>query len=233
MIVINPYQIGAGGSPSISFIFLRYYADQTNSSAALDVSTIGAQNGDIILVGFSQSEAANRNIAGTGDNSGAGTEIGDLYSTSGSLGTNLWVGVFKQGATPDTSITIDGIGSTSAPWAAFAVLYRTVNATPQDVAATTDTGTGTDLANPPSITPSTAGARIVSFYAATQENLATWTEPANMGNWSYAFGTTVGPVIGFAEHAWTSGAFNPDAVTGGNNGSNDTWAAVTLALRPA
>jgi hypothetical protein len=32
---------------------------------------------------------------------------------------------------------------------------------------------------------------------------------------------------------WTSGAFNPDAVTGGSDSTNYSWAAVTLALRPA
>ena len=236
MIIINPYRFSAGTS-SLTIVNYANAFGSSADTATIDVSGdisgsgLGMQTGDVIVVAFCLAENVDRDISGSGNNSGAATEIADLYSSNGVYDTNLWVGLFVQGATVDRTLTISGIGAALAPWVAQCEIWRGVNATPQDVAATTATGTGTDLANPPTITPVTSGSMVLGIYAAAQETYADWAGPANMGN----FGNFVnGNVrVGIGQSINSASAFDPDPVTGGNNGPNDTWAAVTLALRPA
>jgi len=140
----------------------------------------------------------------------------------------------RMGATADTSITVPALSSDQAGSIVVKV-YRGVHSDIQDVAATTATGTDSSIADPPSITPSTAGARIIAIGAGAGN--ATFTAISGMTD---AVVATEGITAGHAgaslivadKSDWTSGAYDPAAVTGGSSVGNDCWLAATIVLKP-
>jgi len=200
-------------------------------SATLSLSGLTLAENDILIVAFVIGDATdNRDISASGNNSGALTELADLYAND-TNDTNLWVGYAKQGATVDTSVTMS-VSAGSQDYVAHVLQYRGVDTTtPIDVTTTTATGTNGDAANPPSITPVTSGAKIVAVYAASQGTLTAWTAPSDVSNFVQTASTDKGR-IATADKDWTSGAFDPAVLTGGTGNADDSWAAATLALRP-
>ena len=201
-------------------------------SATLSLSGLTLAADDYLVVAFVIGDATdNREMSASGDNSGALIELADLFAND-TNDTNLWVGYAKQGATVDTSITISVTSGTN-DYVAHILQYRGVDTTtPIDVTTTTATGINGDSANPPSLTPVTAGAEIVVVYAAAQGTLTAWTAPTDVDNFVQTASTDKGR-LATADKNWTSGAFDPAALTGGTGNAADSWAAVTLALRPA
>jgi hypothetical protein len=155
------------------------------------------------------------------------TTIADLYVNDVS-DANLLV-AYKVLPTAETGIIIDPVSN-----CVVAIhVWRGVNATPLDVASTTATGTDSGLPNPPAITPTTAGAVViaigvggyqssVAFGSSDLENFVTLAVEAG----------TLDPAIGIGSFEWVSGSFDPATWTG-TTSTNASWAAVTLALRPA
>ena len=124
--------------------------------------------------------------------------------------------------------------------AALAVLvFSGVNAsTPIDVTTTTATGINGMTPNPPAITPVTAGAKIISMGAAAHGSgsTVTFTSPDLSGFLSAYSADNNECTLGVGYKDWTSGAFDPGAfslVGAGFDDPNWSWAALTLALRPA
>jgi hypothetical protein len=67
-----------------------------------------------------------------------------------------------MGSTPDTTITFSQTGNADNAGTASILVFRNVDTTtPIDVTTTTATAANTVLANPPAITPTTAGAWII------------------------------------------------------------------------
>lgn len=221
-------------------VFLQASANNSGTSngsgqATIDISALSIAENDVVLLGIMQAAStANQDISASGNISGAYSEQADLYSDD-TLDTNLGVYLKKQGASVDTSITVSGL-SASALYAYRVLVYRGVDTTTQiDVATTTATGINSDLANASSITPVTSGAKIVAFMAAAQQSSTAWTAPSNLNNFTQQTdGAGAAPFgrIASGDADWTSGAFDPNAVGGGNNHSAESWAAATLALRP-
>lgn len=187
--------------------------------------------GDLVIVYFATGSSVNRDLVVSGY-----TEIVELYSNDGG-DTNLAVAYKFMGGTPDVSFTLTGGTFSTADAGAVAVqVWRGVNSvTPLDVTQTTATGINSVLCNPPAITPTTSGAVIVSGGAGAHNRSAGTFSSSNLTGFISALGDdNTDLTIGLGYHVWTSGAFDPAAFTfSSTDSTNFSWAAVTLALRPA
>jgi hypothetical protein len=141
-------------------------------------------------------------------------------------------------STPDTTVTVNQTTSSSAGSRVVLVqVWRNVDpTTPMDVAVVTASGTNTSLANPGSITPTTAGTKILVMGAAGFDD----TVPGSISAGYLSDVVTVQrqqatfdaiALMGAVD--WTSGAYDPAAFTVTPNTVDSGWAAVTMALRPA
>lgn len=144
----------------------------------------------------------------------------------------------RMTSSPDTSVTVALTNNSAGGGGAIAIVLRGVDAaTPLDVPVVTASNTNTAMVNPPAITPATAGALIVAGgFGSSDPTPVAFTGPANMTSFHQAqgAGSTRGGVIGVAVKAdWVSGAFDPDAFTGGETSASCAFAAFSIALRPA
>lgn len=210
----------------------------SSGSANINTSGLSILENDVVLIGVVIAGQADRDLSASGNNNGVYTELADLYAND-TADCNLGVFLKKQGATVDTQITV-GAGTGSEHFTYRILVYRGVNQTTQiDVTTTTATDINTDRANAPSITPSTVNSKIVTFLGGAQVSSTAWTASGNVNNFvQQAAANSNGTLpdrwgrIATGDSPWTSGAFDPDVVGGGNNNAQESWAAVTLALRP-
>jgi len=141
-------------------------------------------------------------------------------------------------ATPETTCVLD-VASGSGTYAYTIHVYRNVDqSTPMDVTAVTANGNNTHLANPGSITPVTPGAWVHVGGAASCSSAGavyTTTDLTNFISTLFYEILNYKSKVGAGYYpSWTSGAFDPAVFAGGGtNNTDNSWAAVTLALRPA
>jgi hypothetical protein len=195
-----------------------------------------AQAGDIVIVvsGWSGTVDGNPGIATAGY-----TEVSDLYAND-TRDANLSVSYKIMGATPDTTVSVNGSGGTAGANGSVAVVHvwRGVDTvTPMDVSATTATGTNAATIDNASITPVTAGAIVLAAglsTAAASAGDTSFTAPTGYSNavMKNGNGTSLSVQAGIASKSWSSGAENPAAWSNITTSTSDSWAAVTLALRP-
>jgi hypothetical protein len=219
----------------------------TFSTGLLDDSNvaIGAgviQQNDIVLVCYICSALVDMAQSALTP-SGYTTVHTDLYSDD-SFDTNMQVSYKVMGSTPDTTVTIPGGNASTNGYCYHVIVLRGVNnATPMDVTPTTATGINAAQPNPAAITPVTQGAWIIAFggAACSAASTSSLTFSPNM---SSAVGADRGAIIGTPATqqcvsrystltTWTSGAFDPTVFGGGNATNTSSWAAVTIAVRPA
>lgn len=192
------------------------------------------QAGDLVIAIFATGSAADRTLSitdGTTDYTLTGNE---LYAND-TEDTNLRVGRKFMGVTPDGSVTFGPTGNTADAGTMGVMVFSGVDATtPLDVAVTEATGTNTGAANPPSITPATAGAYVVAIGATGCNTGATAFTSSDLTDFaSVAQLDTEESALGFGYIAWSgSGAVDPAAFTG-NTGTSNSWCAMSIALRPA
>lgn len=155
----------------------------------------------------------------------------DTYDTS------LQVSYKVQTATPDTSITIPAQGNIADAQAWAVMVFRGIDTTtPFDVASVSATLNNTGNFDAPAITPTTAGAWIVIAGGGAAATGATYTAPTDFAtDWLSSTGAdTNDAMVGMGYYTgWTSGEYNPASVTGGSTNTANSWAAWTMALRPA
>lgn len=190
-----------------------------------------AAEGDLVIVatGFVQTSNLDPGVSTSGF-----AEIADLYAND-TRDANLSVSWKIMTSTPDTSVACNGSGSATNGAAAIAYVLRGIDpATPLDVTATTATSNNSAVFNSPSITPVTSGALVLSIGlgtgAAADTTITAPTGYSDQSNVSTDPGNAV--IIGVASKAWTSGAEDPAAWTGVTTSTSDSWAAVTVAVRP-
>ena len=140
---------------------------------------------------------------------------------------------------PDTDVVVSGPYTTNRGHGCVLHVWRGVDqTTPIDVTPTTATGINTGIANPPAITPVTDGAVVLcAAYAAIDYPVTpSWGVPVGWENgvtWSQYASAEPGEA-GMASLPWSgSGAVDPGTFVNGNTDTGNSWAAVTLALRPA
>lgn len=187
--------------------------------------------GDLVIVYFGTGSTTVRDLFVSG------YSVIQRRSSSDNYDTNLVVARKFMGGTPDTSFTLTG-GTFSADDAgAVAVqVWRGVNTTtPLDVASISRAGNNSVRCDPPFITPITSGAIIVAGGAgAHNAGTRTYSSSDLTDFISVGANDTNDVTIGLGYKVWTSGAFDPALFTfSSTNNSAFSWAAVTLALRPA
>jgi hypothetical protein len=164
------------------------------------------------------------------------TALGQLNQSAQTNDTSLDVSYKIMTATPDTAVTIPG--TTNNAWAeAYSIqVFRGVDATtPMDVTAVSAGNTGTGRPDPATIAFATAGAWTVICGGGAAGTGANYTAPANYTtNFVTATGAdTTDAMVGSGYNTAPGASENPAAYTGGTTGATDSWAAYTLALRPA
>lgn len=190
-------------------------------------------SGDIIVVAYGVSSGADLTLTITDNGSTAYTYLADLYADD-SFDANLRVG-YKICAS-DTNLLLGPTANAAHAGAVAIHVWRNVNATPIDVTSTTATGIDTSRANPPSITPTTAGAIIIACgCGGGSASMTNGFTTSDLSNFVAALGddTSADIAVGMGSYAWTSGAFDPAVFGNSTDNVNSSWAAVTLALRPA
>lgn len=165
------------------------------------------------------------------------TEVNAVdYYSNDTRDANMSVNYKFMGASPDTSVTVRGTNAAGNGGATVVHVWRGVDlSSPLDVTSTTATGTNAANANSPSITPTTSGAYVIAAGLGTGDTTPTAkTGPSGMSNFrtQNGTGTTMSAIAGVASFAWTSGAYDPAAWTGGESTTSDSWAAMSLVLRP-
>ena len=164
------------------------------------------------------------------------TPAGGLYSADTRV-TNLAVFAKFMTSSPDTTAVTGPSQNTAAGLASAVHVWRGVDPTTSlDVAIQTATGIDTVLADPPAITPITAGAVILVIGGGAHTIGAAAVYTTSLDNLQTASGNdTLDAIVGIASYgAWTSGSYDPAAF--GFSGSDSTlnsWCAATIALRPA
>lgn len=193
--------------------------------------------GDIVVVAYAASGTADLAMAATwSGGAGDSVEFVEHYS-NGTIDTNLAAYAKTMGATPDTTVTVTGPTGASNGTIAVAHVIKGAVISALDTAAITAEGTGTSVPNPGSVLPVTAGAWIAVIGAGAAAAGATFghTDLASTAN-HFRTGNhaeTNDIAIGFGwKEDWASGAFDPAVWTGGNVNASNSWAALTLAIKP-
>jgi len=211
-------------------------ATSGNSTISLTTLTGGiasaAAAGDLVIAVFATGSTANRTLSIT-DGTTAYTLIDtELYSNGTTYDTNLRV-AYKLLTANDTSVTFGPTLNAQDAGAMAVHVWRGVNtASIFDVAAVPATGTGSGRPNPASITPTTSGAFIVIAGAGSAGTGAVYTA-SYLSNFRTATSAdTNDAMVGIGSLAWTSGPYDGAQWTGGTTNAADSWAAMTIALRP-
>jgi len=166
------------------------------------------------------------------------TELTELYAND-DVDANVAVAWKIMGPTPDTSVTVFQDGTSSNGHATAIHVWRGAHqTTPFNVTTTTATGTNSDKPDSPTITPTTAGSMVLSVGLGAQDDTVAATLVAPTGYTDNDFvskgdGSTRSAIAVIASKAWVSGAEDPDAWTGGEVDTSNSWVAATLVLQPA
>lgn len=160
----------------------------------------------------------------------------DVNNSGVNFDTSMDVNWKFMGGTPDTTFDLPSTGNASDAQTYAVLVFRGVDAGVDDVASTTATGTGTARCNPASITPVTVGAWPVICGCGAVATGLDYTAPAN---YSTNFQTTFGSddndsLIGCGYRSdWSAGAEDPAVYGAGSVSASGSWAARTIALKPA
>lgn len=207
-------------------------ASGNSGSYNVDLSGLSLQEGDIVVVatGFVGTANGNPGVGTTGY-----TEEADLWAND-TRDANFSVNWKIMGSTPDTVVSCNGSGSASNGSVCVVHVWRGVDqGTPMDSTVTSTTGTNASNPNSPSITPVTSGTVVISAglgtMAAVDNAVTAPTGYSNQADISVDPGSAA--TVGIASKAWTSGAEDPAAWTNFTTTTSDSWAAITMALRPA
>lgn len=212
-------------------------ATSGNNNVSLTALTGGsdsaAQAGDIVVAAYATSSTANRALTisdGTTNYTLAGSELyaNDIHDA------NLRV-AYKVLSGADANAVFGPTGNTNEAGAGAVHVWRGIDSTtPLDVTVVTATGIDTGRPNAGTITPATAGAIVLVACAGAANIGAAFTQPGSeLSNFRSVNSSGLhSAMIGIGSYAWSSGAFDPVAWTGGSATASDSWAAITLALRP-
>lgn len=213
-------------------------AGATSTSAVTYALTGGSnstpQAGDLVIITVVVASQA-RTPACAITTPATWTALTQINANGTTYDTSLNVSSKFMGGTPDTTFTLPSTGNVADAQRWTVQVWRGVDTgTPLDVAAVSASGTATGRPDPASITPTTSGAYVLICGGGAAATGAAYTAPANYTT-GFLTGATVDTndaMVGSGYRAWTSGAEDPAAYTGGTTNAVDSWAAYTIALRP-
>lgn len=191
-----------------------------------------AANGDLVIAAYAIGANSDRLLTIT-DGTSNYTLIGTELSSNGTgYDTNLRV-AYKRLTAADATVSFGPTGSTNNAGAAVVHVWRGANAaTPLDVTPTTATGTSTGRPDPPSITPVTAGSKIIIVGASSASVTSPFVANYLLNLIQITSASTYDAAVAIGSVDWTSGAYNGAQFTGGTTNSLDSWAALAFAIRP-
>jgi hypothetical protein len=209
------------------------YTVSLNGTLTGGIASSPAQNDIVVVItGFVGVADGNPGVVTSGY-----AELADLYAND-TRDANLSVAWKLMGASPDTQVEVNGSGSADYGSGTVVHVWRGVNtSTPFDETAVTATAINSATADAPAIVPVTSKAAVLSCALATGgTSQTTLTAPSGMGN-LVAYkgdGTLADVTVAVASYTWTlgTGTYNPGAFGGAVSTTSDSWATVTLVLRP-
>lgn len=206
----------------------------TGATYDVDLSGLGLQEGDIVIVATGWASEANGD---PGVDEAGYTELGEYYSSS-TRDANAAFAWKIMGGTPDANVTVRGPSDGQYGGATAVHAWRGVDqSTPIDTASTLATGIVSARPNGAAITPVTDGAVILSAGLGTGDTSPqAFTAPTDFLNGISAAGagSVMSAIACMASYEdWTSGSYNPAGWTLGETTADDSYIALTIALRPA
>lgn len=186
--------------------------------------------GDLVIVAYSVGDNRDRAISIlTADY----IQTEKLY-VNDTHDTNYIAGFKIMGASPDADVLLSETFGTAGKSVVIHVWRGVDPVSPMDVAYVTAIGSNSRETDPPPITPVTAGAVIVVMgmdaFQDEAEMLFTAPDLENFFTSYNAWGVDV--TTGVGSKAWAGGAYDPAFVVPFTTTFN-SWAAITMALRPA
>lgn len=241
VVVSDPWTTTAIGTDSILFVGgvsgSRAGSTSTTTQSLSGTLTEGIATspapGDLIIIAVgvgSQGRNPSCSISGWSMIGLQQNEASVTYDTS------MQVSYMIAGSTPPTEITIPSTGNVDDGQAWRVLVFRGIDTTnPFDTSptSTTATGTTTNRPNPPSISPTTKGAFVVTFGAGASTSTAAFTSSDLSAFASSSGSDTNDLVLGGGYIEWSgSGSVDPAQFGGGASGSTFSWVAKSIALRP-
>lgn len=214
------------------------FAGKTNATTVTFALTNGSAStpaaGDLVIVAYSVGSTADRALTIQNGSSVDYTLAGSELYQNDTYDSNLRVAYRFMPDPTETTVVLSGTGNTADAGAYTIHVFRGVDSsTPLDVAAVTAGNINTRLADPGSILPTTSGAWIYVTGGAAAATGGTYTASYLTDFRATTQVDTNDAMIGAGYVTWTSGTYDPAAFTGGGTDTtNDSWNAVTLALRP-
>lgn len=192
--------------------------------------------GDLVVVAYTVGSLADRTLYIRNASAVDYTLMGAELYQDDTYDANLRVAYRVMPGTPETTCVLSGTGDIQSAGAYAIHVFRGVDpTTPMDVTVVTTGGVSTRLPNPDAVTPVTAGAWVYAAGGGACGTGAAFTHATLTAFQSTRQNDTQDAVVGAGYYdGWTSGAYDPAAFAdGGTDTADDSWCAVTAALRPA
>lgn len=215
-------------------------ATSGNTNVALNSGLTGgiasaAAAGDLVVVVFVTGSTANRALAITDPSAVDYTLIdSELYANGSTYDTNLRAAYKFMPGTPDASVNIGPSGN-AADGAAYAIhVWRGVDTSnPFDVAPVAATGTGTGRPNAGAVRRNARGSVVLVAGGGAAATGAVFTASELSGFVTANGADTNDGTVGLGYYDGPVRLFDPAAWTGGSTNAANSWAALSLVLRPA
>lgn len=201
---------------------------------SFDLTGIGLQENDFVLLWGAHASNTTR-LSGMVVTQSGWTTATDRFSND-TNDTSFRLFYKKMGAVPDTVVQLPLANGSDGRVIGLEVWRGIDPTTPFDVVPVATGGLNSRIPDPTAVTPVTAGAKIIVIAACAHKEL---TKPELTASYlaqsikkqsagsTYAISTFSGSID------WTSGAYDPAAMTISGDNVDDSWASVTFALRPA
>ncbi len=212
-------------------------AVQRNGAVAgnIDVTGLGLQQNDLLLVLDSASSGANSRTVGV---STAGyTNVAAKASSNDTYDSNSIVQWKIMGAVPDTTVGMLSTGNGADARKTIVRAYRYVDTTtPIDQLIAAVGPINGLLPNLGAITPVTVDALIIAFASGATVNGSTtpFNMPSDLADWTTDAlnSSSYNNTVGVGHKLWASGAFDPEAWTGPTSNTTDSYTGWLFALKP-
>jgi len=195
--------------------------------------------GDLVLIGYCIGSTVARFPAIRNTSAVDYTTAGARITVADTFDVTLLVAWRFMPATPETQFLLTetvgggtGDAADAGHWTCH--VFRFVHEiTPMDVTVVQASAASSRVANPGAITPVTPGAWVYVCGGAASGTGGTYTCPDCVDFRAGSTADTNDAQIGAGFRPWTTGAHDPPAFAGGGTTTtSDSWAAITLALRP-
>jgi hypothetical protein len=196
-----------------------------------------ARTGDLIIVATGWNFDSDGN-PGVLDNTLTWNEVADIYVNVGSDDTHLSVNWAYASVEPPATISVSATGSTTYTHGTIVYVFRNTSSNAMDVTPTTAVATtGSNIPNPPAITPATTGAVVVAigFTAQSDSSQDITSAPTDYTGFAvFNERSSLYDLCGAIAHRQsgiTAGVSENPGTFGITSYATASWAAVTLCIK--